>query len=100
MADGLTAPQPGQLNFEIVRDAGVRVVTVPERSIAAAMRTIVQALRVVVEPSAAVTVAAMLTGAVVPGPRTGVVLSGSNVSRALLVAVLGDGEPEGLEVSA
>jgi threonine dehydratase len=88
VADGLTAPHPGRSNFEIVHAAGVRIVTVAESSILRAMHLLVSVLRVVVEPAAAVPIAALLTGAVPAGASTGVLLSGSNVSRDLLLRVL------------
>ena len=54
IADGLTAPRPGRLNFDMIRSAGVRIVTVSEAAIRAAVRELVMTLKVVVEPSAAV----------------------------------------------
>ncbi|HMB52303.1 MAG TPA: pyridoxal-phosphate dependent enzyme, partial [Thermoanaerobaculia bacterium] len=62
-----------------------RVVAVEEEEIAAAMRTVWERMKLVVEPSAAVPVAALLSAAALAGwqgerpPRVGVVLSGGNV---------------------
>src|SRR4051812_19014670 len=86
VADGLTAPGPGELNYAMIRDAGVRIVTVSDPQILDAMTAVVRSLRVVIEPSAAAGLAALASVAalrqdVVP---TGVVLSGSNVNWQLL----------------
>jgi threonine dehydratase len=85
IADGLTAPRPGRLNFDMIRSANVRVVTVSETAIRAAVRDLVLALKVVVEPSAAVGLAAIMSQRI--GATDGVtalLLSGGNISPALL----------------
>ena len=61
------------------------MVTVEEEAIAAAMRTVWERMKLVIEPSAAVAVAALLAGTdsaafpIAPGERAGVILSGGNV---------------------
>lgn len=85
IADGLTAPRPGRLNFGMIRSAGVRIVTVSEASIRTAVRDLVTTLKVVVEPSAAVGLAAIRDRNL--GPISGVtalLLSGGNISPAVL----------------
>jgi len=85
IADGLTAPRPGLLNFDMIRSADVRIVTVSEAAIRAAVRDLVTALKVVVEPSAAVGLAAIAEGKL--GATDGVtalMLSGGNISPAVL----------------
>jgi threonine dehydratase len=90
IADGLTAPRPGLLNLEMIRSAAVAVRTVSDEMILAALGLLVRALRVVVEPAAAVGLAALLDQPSPAGPgTTGLMLSGSNVSMALLARVLG-----------
>ncbi|GAA0986746.1 hypothetical protein GCM10009555_064800 [Acrocarpospora macrocephala] len=85
VADGLTAPKPGEVNFAIIAGAGVRVLSVDDGAILAALGEVVRALRVVVEPSAAVGVAALSAyGELRDGARTGLLLSGSNVNWRLL----------------
>jgi threonine dehydratase len=89
IADGLTAPKPGRLNLELIRSAGLRVVTVSDEMILAALGRLVRALRVVLEPAAAVGLAALLAEPSLAGPGiTGLMLSGSNVSMTLLAQVL------------
>lgn len=85
IADGLTAPRPGRLNFDMIRSANVRVVTVSEAAIRAAVRELVLALKVVVEPSAAVGLAAIMDRRIgtIDGV-TALMLSGGNISPAVL----------------
>jgi threo-3-hydroxy-L-aspartate ammonia-lyase len=92
IADGLRASQPGELTFEVNRRLLDDVVTVDEAAIVEAMRFCFTRLKVVVEPSGAVPLAALLTGAVRAGGRaTAVVLSGGNVDPADFAALLSRG---------
>jgi threonine dehydratase/serine racemase len=77
IADGLRTSLGG-LPFAILRGRGVEIVTVSEEAIAAAMRLVWERMKIVIEPSAAVPVAAVL-GRKVRGARIGVILSGGNV---------------------
>ena len=66
--------------FAHIRRGVDEIVTVSESAIVEAMRALWEALKVVVEPSAAVTYAAILEGKVdVRGQRVGIVLTGGNV---------------------
>ena len=89
VADGLTAPQPGVVPFEVISRAGVQVHTVTDDQILDAMAELVRRLRVVIEPSAAVGLAGVLAE---PGGRppgdVGLLVSGSNVNAALLASVV------------
>jgi len=79
IADGLRTTI-GQPNFEIMRQHVEAVVTVSDEAIVAAMRAIWETLKIVVEPSAAVTYAALIEGKVTSaGRRTGLIVSGGNV---------------------
>lgn len=84
IADGLKTAIC-ERTFAILSRHLERVVVVGEAEIAAAMRTVWERMKLVVEPSAAVPVAALLSGAALAGwqgerpPRVGVVLSGGNV---------------------
>lgn len=90
IADGLTAPGPGEVPFAVIKGAGIDVVTVPDERILEAMALIVRTLRVVIEPSAAAGVAALLEHPELRKSRaeTGVLLSGSNVRWPLLAELL------------
>jgi threo-3-hydroxy-L-aspartate ammonia-lyase len=81
IADGLRAWQPGSLTFPINQRQLDDVVTVSEAAIVEAMAFCFARLKVVVEPSGAVPLAALLSG-VVPaaGRRIAVVLSGGNIA--------------------
>jgi threonine dehydratase len=82
IADGLRACQPGELTFAINSRLLDDVVTVPEAAIAEAMRFCFSRVKITVEPSGAVALAALMSGAVRPAGRTAVVLSGGNVAPA------------------
>ena len=79
IADGLLG-RLGSITFPIIREHAAGIITVGEASIVDAMRLIWERLKLVVEPSAAVAVAALL---VQPdefqGRRVGIILSGGNV---------------------
>jgi threonine dehydratase len=78
LADGLrTSLSP--LTFGIVRTHVHDIRTVSEEEIVAAMRLVWERMKIVIEPSAAVTVAVALRGLGPGNPRVGVILSGGNV---------------------
>jgi threonine dehydratase len=81
IADGLMAQTPGELTFEVNRRLVDEVVTVSDDAVIEAMGFLFERMKVVVEPSGAVGVAALLSLALdVPGRRVGVILSGGNIS--------------------
>jgi threonine dehydratase len=83
IADGLQVPEPGELTFEINRRLVDEIVTVSDNEIVEAMVFLFDRLKLVVEPSGAVGVAALLTGKLDARDRSvGVVLSGGNVGAA------------------
>ncbi len=80
IADGLQVNVPGELTFEVNRRLLDEVVTVTDEEIIAAMVFLFERMKVVVEPSGAASLAALMTGKVPAGGRTvGVILSGGNV---------------------
>ena len=94
IADGLLPVRPGDLTFAHVRMFVDEVVTVSEEAIAATMRSLYFDAKVIVEPSGATALAALLSGAVsMPtgpaGPRpTVAILTGGNVSPRDLATIL------------
>ncbi len=79
IADGLRG-SIGVRNFALLRQLVDDVVTVGEAEIVAAMRTVLNDLKLLIEPSAAVPVAALLAGRLgQPGQRIGIIVSGGNV---------------------
>jgi threonine dehydratase len=70
----------GEPNFQALREHGVRVLRVSDAEVVAAMRLMWSELRIVVEPSSATTLAAMLRYPDVFAGRTvGAVVTGGNV---------------------
>jgi threo-3-hydroxy-L-aspartate ammonia-lyase len=88
IADGLRASQPGELTFPINARLLADVVTVPEEAIVDTMRFCFARLKIVVEPSGAVALAALRTGIVPAAGRTVVVLSGGNIAPADFAALV------------
>ena len=90
IADGLQASEPGELTFDVNRRLVDEIVTVSDDEILNAMAFLFDRMKLVTEPSGAVGVAALLTGAVAaPGATVGVVLSGGNVGVARFAELLG-----------
>jgi threonine dehydratase len=89
IADGLRARQPGELTFPLNASLLEDVVTVSEEAIVEAMRFCFTRLKIVIEPSGAVPLAALRSGAVPATGRTGVILSGGNIAPADFAALLG-----------
>lgn len=78
--DGQRNTAPAALSFEVNRRLADQVVLVTDDEVMAAMAFVFNELKVVVEPSGAAGVAALLAQRVdVAGQRVGVVLSGGNV---------------------
>jgi threonine dehydratase len=79
-ADGLRATQPGELTFQVIRQYVEQVLLVSEEEIRAAMAFLLTRMKIVVEPSGAVSAAAVLFRKVPADvQRPGIVLSGGNV---------------------
>lgn len=84
IADGLRTSL-GELTFGIIRNEVERIVTVGEESIIRAMRFLWERAKIIVEPSSAVPVAALLDRrSDFSGLRIGVILSGGNVDLSRL----------------
>jgi len=79
VADGLLTSL-GDNTFPIIRDHVEQIVTVSDEAIIAGMRHVWERMKIVIEPSAAVPVGALLEGKIdLSGLRIGIVLSGGNV---------------------
>src|SRR5437773_2040654 len=77
IADGLQTTQPGLLTWEVGSRLVDEIVTVTDEQIVEAMRFAFERLKLVVEPSGAVGIAAVREG-LVGGGRIGVIVSGGN----------------------
>lgn len=85
VADGLRATL-GTLTFAVLRSELDEVVRVEDADTLAAMRYVWERMKILIEPSAAVPVAALRRGLVqVRGRRVGIILSGGNVDLDKLV---------------
>jgi threonine dehydratase len=92
IADGLHGNiEPGSVTFELVRDRLEDVVTVDEDALRDAMRSLASEHGIVVEGGGAAAVAALRSGRVEPGGRTVAILTGRNIARETLAAVLAEG---------
>jgi threonine dehydratase len=79
IADGLRTSL-GDLTFALIQKHVREIVTVSEEEIAVAMRTVWERMKIVIEPSAAVPLAALLGRRIdLSGKRVGVILSGGNL---------------------
>jgi len=81
ICDGLMSRRPGEAPFAAVRQAGVRGVAVSDASVRKAMRLAAERLKLVLEPSGAASLAALLDGGIdVKGKTVVVIATGGNVS--------------------
>jgi threonine dehydratase len=89
IADGIAVKRPGKLTGPLLERWLDGMETVSEDGVAAAMVTLMERAKLVVEGAGAVGLAALLAGGVAAAPQgtTVVVLSGGNVDAGLLAAV-------------
>jgi threonine dehydratase len=88
LADGLLAVEIGTLTFAHHQRYVDEVITVDDDALKRAMRLLLDRLKLVVEPSGAITVAALLEGLYRPTGPTVAVLSGGNIEWEGLRALL------------
>jgi threonine dehydratase len=86
VADGLAAPMSGQVTLPHVQKLVEQVVRVSDDDILRALALALQRTKLLLEPSAAAPLAALMTGALdlAPGTRVVSIASGGNVDLALL----------------
>lgn len=88
IADGLRTSL-GERDFSVIRERVDAIATATEAEILDAMRLIWERLKIVIEPSSAVPVAAILNGQIdVKGKAIGVILTGGNVDLEPMFAAL------------
>lgn len=95
LADGLLAVRIGERNFAHLHAHLDEVVSVPDSLLPGAMQFIFDRMKLVAEPSGAITVAALLSGLVKPVGQTVAILSGGNMEYDGVHALLGTGAPQG-----
>jgi threonine dehydratase len=89
VADGLQTTSIGAKPFEVMREQVAGIVTVTDAELVEAMRFLFERLKLVVEPSGAAAVAAVMTGKV-SGRRVGAVISGGNVGAERFAGLIAD----------
>jgi threonine dehydratase len=83
ICDGLMARRPGEAPFAAVRKAGVQGLAVPDNAVRHAMKIAFERMKLVLEPSGAASLAALLDGGVdVSGKTVVVIATGGNVGLA------------------
>jgi len=90
IADGQAASIPGELTFSVNQRLVDDIVLVTDDEIRTALRFAFDRLKLVLEPSGATGLAALLAGKLdrTP-PRIGVIISGGNIDTARFTALLG-----------
>jgi threonine dehydratase len=88
IADGIAANEPGDLTFAHVQQLVDEVVTVSDDSIAQALVMVAERMKLVLEPSGAAGVAAVMEGLGHVEPPVVVILSGGNIDPLLLLRVI------------
>ena len=90
IADGQAAEIPGELTFSVNRRLVDEIALVSDDEIRAAMRFAFERLKIVLEPSGASALAALLAGRVPRLPRrVGLIVSGGNISAARFAELCG-----------
>lgn len=91
ICDGLMARRPGVAPFAAMTKAGARSLTVTDAEVRSAMKLAFERLKLVLEPSGAASLAALLSGKTdVAGKTVLVVCSGGNVALADFMRHVGD----------
>jgi threonine dehydratase len=89
IADGAQSPQVGAITFEIIRRLVKAVHTVSDAQLVACMRWYAERMKLVVEPTGCLSLAALLQSAPeVRGQRIGVIISGGNIDSQRMAQLL------------
>ncbi|UCF01501.1 MAG: threo-3-hydroxy-L-aspartate ammonia-lyase [Deltaproteobacteria bacterium] len=88
IADGTRTPSLGKLTFPLVLEYVDDMRTVTETAIMEAVQFLFYRMKIVVEPSGALGLAALLSGVVAESGRVGVIISGGNVDGDMMSQIL------------
>jgi len=88
IADGTRTPSLGNITFPLVLEYVDDMQTVSESAIMEAVKFLFYRMKLVVEPSGALGVAALLSGEIQPRGRVGVILSGGNIDGTTMKTIL------------
>jgi threo-3-hydroxy-L-aspartate ammonia-lyase len=87
IADGARTPSLGALTFELIRRSVDDLVAVPDVELIRAMRWMWERMKLIVEPTGVLGLAALMSGAVdARGLRVGIIVSGGNVDPGLALS--------------
>ncbi|MGD8368862.1 MAG: threo-3-hydroxy-L-aspartate ammonia-lyase [Desulfobacterales bacterium] len=89
IADGTRTASLGKFTFPLVLAHVDDMITVSEEAIREAVRFFFYRMKLVVEPSGALGLAGLMSGAVAPPARVGVIVSGGNIDGAAMAQILG-----------
>ncbi len=93
IADGTRTPSLGRLTFPLIQANVDAFATVSEAAICEAVAFLFYRLKLVVEPSGALGLAALLSGAVRARGRVGVIISGGNIDGPTMKQILQEAAP-------
>ena len=88
IADGTRTPSLGKVTFPLVLEYVDDMQTVSESAIMDAVKFLFYRMKLVVEPSGVLGLAALLGGSVKPEGRVGIILSGGNIDGATMKKIL------------
>ena len=88
IADGTRTPSLGKVTFPLVLEYVDDMKTVSESAIIEAVQFLFYRMKLVVEPSGALGVAALLSGEIQPRSRVGIILSGGNIDGTTMEVIL------------
>ena len=88
IADGTRTASLGQYTFPLVLKYVDEMKAVSEDAIREAVRFLFYRMKLVIEPSGALGIAALLSGVFRPAGRVGVILSGGNIDGAAMASIL------------
>ena len=89
IADGARTPSLGVLTFGIIRRHVSDVISVPDAALIDAMRFVWERMKLIVEPTGVLGLAALMSSAIeARGSRVGVILSGGNVDLAAALELM------------
>jgi threonine dehydratase len=88
IADGTRTPSLGKVTFPLVLEYVDDMQTVSESAIMEAVKFLFYRMKLVVEPSGALGVAALLSGEIQPRGRVGIILSGGNIDGTTMKTIL------------
>ncbi len=88
IADGTRTPSLGKITFPLVLEYVDDMKTVSEKAIIEAVKFLFYRMKLVVEPSGALGLAAILSRTVIPKGRVGIIISGGNIDAATMTMIL------------